>query len=153
MEMRRWKQYLIEEDIEICCVTETHLNKKREIIFREIFKEDFNCIIRNRKDRKEGDSGSGGLAILIKKGLAKVNPILKKGSDEIVWAEVVGAGKSLFIATVYIVPKKSTRYVDNDEVREELELNIMRYKEQGTVLVLGDMNSRIGTSSSTTPEL
>ena len=146
--MRRWFQYLSEERIDICCAVETHLDKKRERTFRKIFETEYHCVINNRKNRKKADSGSGGVAILVKKTRGKeikIIPIQKKGSDEVVWTEVTGMGKSLFLAAVYLVPKKSRLYSDNEIVRKELEVDILKFKELGTVIVMGHMNSRIGT--------
>merc|ERR1712083_709391 len=62
----------------------------------------------------------------------------------ILWVEVEGTGRKMFVAVVYIVPTKSTRYVKNTELRRELEEDIMRYKQEGMVMVMGDLNSRIG---------
>ena len=42
------------------------------------------------------------------------------------------------------MPIKSTKYKNNKEVRRELETDIMKYKQEGTVMVMGDLNSRIG---------
>ena len=58
--------------------------------------------------------------------------------------EVGGLERKLIIAAVYLVPIKSTRYKNNREVRRELETYIMKYKQEGTVMVMGDLNSRIG---------
>ncbi len=50
--MRCWKQYLIEEDIHLCCVTETHMDSTREEDSREIFEDEFQCSVRIRGERK-----------------------------------------------------------------------------------------------------
>ena len=63
------------------------------------------------------------------------------GSDEILWGEVGGLERKLIIAAVYLVPIKSTRYKNNGEVRRELETDIMKYKQEGNVMVMRDLNS------------
>ena len=67
-----------------------------------------------------------------------------KGSDEILWVEIEGLGMKIYIAVVYLVPKNSSRYGDNASVRRELEEGIYEFRERGMVVIIGDVNSRIG---------
>jgi exonuclease III len=60
LEMRCWKQYMVEEKVDICCVTETHLDEKRERLLISILEDKFECLSRIREERKRGDYGSGG---------------------------------------------------------------------------------------------
>ena len=47
--------------------------------------------------------------------------------------------------TVYMPPTGSVYYEDNYTIREQLEQDIRTYKTEWIVLVVGDLNSRIGT--------
>ena len=51
---------MVEEKVDICCITETHLDEKRERLLISIFEDKFECISRVRKERKRVDYGSGG---------------------------------------------------------------------------------------------
>ena len=51
--MRYWKQYLVEEKIDICCATETHMDEEREKLLIDIFEDKFECISKIRKEREE----------------------------------------------------------------------------------------------------
>ena len=135
---------MVEKKVHIFCITETHLDEKRERLLISIFEDKFECISRIREERKRGDYGSGGVAVMIRKTKGKIKTIKRKGADGILWVEVEGTGRKMFVAVVYIVPTKSTRYVKNTELRRELEEDIMRYKQEGMVMVMGDLNSRIG---------
>ena len=84
------------------------------------------------------------MAILVRKGRGRPKLARYKGSDEIVWAEIEGLGRTIHVAAVYIVPIKSTRYKHNVMVRRELEEDIVKFSRQGMVIVMGDLNSRIG---------
>ena len=80
----------------------------------------------------------------MRRGVGVPNLAKEKGSDEILWVEVGGIGRTIHVAVVYLVPMKSSRYGDNREVRRELEEDIIEFKEKGMVVVIGDVNSRIG---------
>ena len=128
MEMRMWKQYLMEERVDLCGATETHMDAKREKEIESVFENDFHCIMKRRRKRKKGDYGSGGVAIFVRRGAGRPKLAKEKGSDEILWVEVEGIGRTVHVAVVYLVPKKSSRYGDNMEVRRELEEDIIRFK-------------------------
>jgi len=134
----------MEEDIDLCCVTETHMNEAREGKFKEIFGDVFHCITSRRMKTKNKDTGSGGVAIVVRKGRGRVREVKRKGNDDIVWAEVEGLGQKIHVAGVYMVPIKSSRYKNNPAMRQELEREIERLRHQGTVIIMGDINSRIG---------
>ena len=93
--MLRWKQYLLEEAIDICCVTESRLDSRRDGIFGEMFGDVFNCFIRSRRNMKRLDPGSGGVVVLVKKDLGKAR-LMKNGKcEDLVWVEVEGKDTSL----------------------------------------------------------
>ena len=76
--MYSFKQYLFTHKIDICCVTETHLNEIREKWFREVFEDQYIVIVKNRNDMKKRDKGSGGVVILVNKNVGKVEVVKKK---------------------------------------------------------------------------
>ena len=146
MEVRCWKQYLMDEDVDICGATETHGNEKNDRMLHSVMDDDYHCITKIRKNRKARDYGSGGLAIVVRKGRGVPKLAKAKGSDEILWVEMKEMGRKLFVAVVYLVPSKSTRYHLNGATRSELTSDIMKFASKGLVNVMGDMNSRIADS-------
>ena len=104
VEMRCWKQYLVEEKIDICCATETHMDEEREKLLIDIFEEKFECRSKIRKERKKGDYGSGVLAILMRKDKGKINLVKRKGNEGIIWVEVEGTGRNVHLAVILGVP-------------------------------------------------
>ena len=77
---------------------------------------------------------------------------LNKKQDCLLWIEISCGHRKIYIATVYMVPVGSSYYEDNDKIRNELEKDIVAYKEQGMVIVIGDFNSRIGKLMSITAD-
>ena len=144
MDMRMWKQYLMEEEIDLCCATETHMDARREKEIEEVFENDYHCILKRRKKRKKGDYGSGGLAVFVRRGMGVPRVARSKGSDEILWVDIEGLERKIYVAAVYLVPKKSSWYADNAEVRRELEEGIYEFRARGMGVIIGDVNSRIG---------
>ena len=133
----------MEEEVDLCGATETRNNKERDKMLISGMEDSFHCITKIRKNRKAGDHGSGGLAIVVRKGRGIPKLAKAKGSDEILWIEMEGMGQKIFVAVVYLVPNKSSRYKYNGDTRRELEEDILRFKKDGMVVVLGDLNSRI----------
>ena len=102
--------------MDICCVTETHLDEKRERLLISILEDKFECLSRIREERKRGDYGSGGVAVMIRKSKGRIKTIKRKGVDGILWVEVEGTGRKMYVAVVYIVPHKINK------VREECRI-------------------------------
>ena len=78
-EMYIWKQHLNNEEADIVCITETHLNERREKIFRQVFEEEYTVMINSRSDMKKKDKGSGGVAIIARKKYKAV--MIKRKTD------------------------------------------------------------------------
>ena len=129
--------------MDLCGATETRNNEKKGRMLISGMEDSFHCITKIRKKRKAGDYGSGGLAIVVRKGRGIPKLAKSTGSDEILWIELEGMGQKIFVAVVYLVPHKSSRYKFNGAVRRELEEDILRFKKDGMVVVMGDLNSRI----------
>ena len=147
--MLRWKQYLLEKEIDICCVTESRLDSARDKIFEEMFGDVYNCFIRSRTHMKRLDPGSGGVAILVKKGIGKATLTKIGKCQDLVWVEVEGEDMTLYVASAYMVHAGSNWQANNLVLRNELEEDMMTYKNQGLVVVMGDFNGRISETIST----
>ena len=155
-----WKHYLEDNNIDICCITETWLkesniqskaNKEKNrnmesptvrTEFHKFFEDQYTVITKNRKNQR-WRKGHGVIWILVRKKIGKAKKITRKRQDGIMWTEIRCGGRLIYIATVYMVPIGSPYYEQNEIIRQELESDIREYKEQGLVLVLGDFNSRI----------
>ena len=51
----------------------------------------------------------------------------------------------MFVAAVYLVPRTSDWYEGNLERKVRLIRGIQCYRQKGRVVVMGDMNARIGS--------
>ena len=69
--------------MDLCGATETRSNEKKDTMVHSILKDRFHCITKIRKKRKDRDFGSGGLAIVVRKGKGTSKLVKDKGSDEI----------------------------------------------------------------------
>jgi len=57
---------------------------------------------------------------------------------------VEGGDEKLFVGGIYIVPTSSSRARKAEELIQELAEDIARYQQEGTVMVGGDWNCKIG---------
>ena len=129
-----WKRQSFKEvkrKLDICGVVETWLRRSNETMEAELLGTDWVWVGKDRKGRS-----GGGLGLRGKKELSP--KVLKSRCESILWVQ---AG-SLFVAVVYLIPKDSDGI--NTIALEELEADILRRNREGTVVVLGDFNSRVG---------
>jgi len=104
----------------------------------------------NRPKHSKAKHGSGGIAILynpdLKDGL-KFYP--SKGNDYI-WIKLdknfYNQSEHIYICAAYIPPTNSsyTKRIDIN-ILDNIESDIYKYKQQGHIILLGDLNGRVGT--------
>ena len=128
--MHYWKQYLLNNDVDVCCVSETHFNNVRSTMFREAFEDKYMVFLKSRSDMKDNDKGSGGIAVLIKKNLGEANEIKRKREDGLLWIKLIHEGRVIYIASIYILPAGAVRTAHNDRLWEQLGSDIIEYKCQ-----------------------
>ena len=95
------------------------------------------------KKRKRRGRPSGGIAVYCKPNISKSISILQKSSFSI-WLKLekstFGLSKPIFLCFCYIKP-----YISKDEselIFTKLQTEILKFKEQGEILVCGDFNAR-----------
>ena len=132
-----WKRRQILEvvtrrsQLQVCGVVESWLRRSNEVMEAELLGSDWIWVGKDRKGRR-----GGGIGILARK---KLNPkLLASKNENILW---VGVG-SVYIAVVYLPPKDPEGV--NVQTLDELEAGILQRNEIGTVIVVGDFNSRVG---------
>ena len=67
---------------------------------------------------------------------------------DILWIKVTLGEEFLFLGIVYMSPIDTTRDVDSEQQLLELEDDMMTFKKEGKVMVMGDFNRRIGNMGS-----
>ena len=67
---------------------------------------------------------------------------------DILWIRIELGGERVFMAVAYMSPVTTTRDTDAAEFLMELENDILSFREQGKVVVMGDLNSRVGSLAS-----
>jgi hypothetical protein len=66
-------------------------------------------------------------------------------SEGLLWSVFIVGGSSWYIGVVYMQPGEGAEVAGrNSKLLEELEEGIVRYRQRGYVVVMGDMNARIG---------
>ena len=95
--------------------------------------------------RKGGTRGGVGLAV--KRGIGKIERLIEYEDEGLMWVCIERGERKLFVASVYFVPASSDWYAGNVHRRVRLAQGIARYEQQGRVVVMGDMNARIGCMS------
>ena len=93
----------------------------------------------------------GGIAIVLKNNLRKGIKILEKVNSHMLWIkfgkDFLNINKDLYLCAIYIPPVTSVNAEDICELWDKLEEYILRYNEQGYIMITGDINSRIGSSN------
>ena len=93
--------------------------------------------------------GEGGVGFLIRECLlAEVEFITNINLEESAWIKVRGGrGKeSLYIGCIYM-PTTTASVSTMDACYENLKEDVLIFKEKGKVMLLGDLNARVGTAS------
>ena len=106
-------------------------------------------IVWMRKVRSDAFRASGGVGIAIKKDIGEIIERPEHSDEGLIWAEIKQGIKSTFIGGIYLVPPSSEWYDDNLDRVARLMRGIEFYKQQGEVLLMGDMNARVATVSYT----
>ena len=107
----------------------------------------FVWLSRERKKQKS-DGGEGGVGILVRKSLGRVSRAKTSETFDILWVQVELGREVFFIAAVYLPPVNSSRKVEREVFLRELEKDIYEFSLKGRVMVLGDLNHRIGNTPS-----
>jgi len=118
-------------------VVETWLKNGDLVMEHALSKTNFVWIGKDRKRRR-----GGGLGCIVRKEcrvkLAKVNKC-----ENILWLKL-DVGSKIFCGFVYLPPDTIVNKEGNEEALSELERDVMEFRKEGAVIVMGDMNSRVG---------
>jgi len=135
---RRELVYLIEHWIkaDICGIAETWIKDGGEELTAELKDSELAWFGRDRKERR-----GGGVGFLVRKDL-QVKVAKQNKSEGLFWVEVQGR---LFVAVVYLIPNDRSGLTE--DTLQELQEDIISYRERGEVVVMGDFNCRIGEQS------
>ena len=102
-----------------------------------------------RQGSSESRRGEGGVGFLVKECLASGVELIKDVSyEQSMWIKVKGENgrNTLFLGCVYM-PTDSESVSVIESSYEELKEDVLRMKERGQVVLLGDFNARVGRSS------
>lgn len=85
---------------------------------------------------------------MVRKSLGRVSRAKTSETFDILWVQVELGREVFFIAAVYLPPVNSSRKVEREVFLRELEKDIYEFSLKGRVMVLGDLNHRIGNTPS-----
>ena len=108
-----------------------------------------------RKDRpkhKKAWKSSGGIAVLVKESLRNACKFDPLSDSDVIWVrvqkQITKLSSDLFIAFVYLPPSNSSYgKVHGNEIMQKLEKHIEYFSCKGKIVICGDFNARVGTSS------
>ena len=93
--------------------------------------------------------GSGGVGILVKNNILKDYDviILDRGFEGIIWLQLTSKFDSsfcIYICVVYLIPEGSSRGNIAQEFYDMLLSQVYMYYEENPLVIMGDLNGRIG---------
>ena len=127
---------------------ETHADTETDIALQGyyVFRKD-------RPKHKNAWKSSGGIAILVKKSLRKSCKFDPLSDSDVIWVrvqkQITKLPRDLFIAFVYLPPSNSSygKVHGNEIMEKKMEKRIEYFSCRGKVVICGDFNARVGTSS------
>jgi len=105
----------------------------------------------NRNKHAKARHGSGGIAILVKPQLRKGIKFLPLAHKDYIWIKLdktfFGREQDVYLCAAYVPPPNST-YSQRLEMNilDAIESDIYKYKNMGEIILLGDLNGRVGLS-------
>jgi hypothetical protein len=135
-------------NLDICIITETWLKEDRSNEFKKsIDNEEYEWYSRERRKQK-ASSGEGGIGIVLKKKVGKIQVVKVSKEYEMLWLEITRGKYKFYVAAIYMSPENSRRASDSLQQLAELEVDIMNFSQKGQVIMMGDFNARIGIQDS-----
>ena len=103
----------------------------------------------HRPKHKKAPHGSGGIAILLKQSIKKGIKLSKSNNNDYVWLTLskhfFGFAEDLHICMAYVPPPESTYSKSlKQDILDNIETDICKHKTLGNVLLMGDLNGRVG---------
>lgn len=129
-------------NIDICAISETWIKENRKNEFIKIINENKYEWFSRERTKQRSNHGEGGIGVLVKKSIGKVQVVKRSKNYEMMWIEITRHEERIYIAVVYMSPEGSARSVDSNLQFAELEVDINNYTKQGQVIVMGDFNGR-----------
>jgi hypothetical protein len=151
------REMMDSQGIGVLAVVEHHRGKdmrlRREL--GQLVSEDERSKVRNTLGEgvtwyekcRAGGKGAG-VGIAVREGTGEVVELTEFGDEGLLWLKI-SREEDLYIACVYLVPRTSDWASDNVARQARLARGIENYTKKGRVVVMGDVNGRIGRSSVT----
>ncbi len=131
----------------VICLTETWAN---DSTITALGTKGYSLFHSNRQFKhKNAKKDSGGVAVLIRKELIPHIKIHRSLSDDMLWVHLskktLNIPFDFIIGAIYLPPENSS-YVNSNLIDSFsiLEREIVKYKNEGKILLCGDFNSRVG---------
>lgn len=133
------------ENYDVIFLLETWTNQDSIVDFDGYKSHNFYRKFQHKKARR----CSGGIVLYCRESIAKDITVVRNHFDTIIWIKIdkdfFRIESDIFICATYIWGQDSPAYnVVNSNLFEIIESDIHYYQTLGTVLIAGDMNSRVG---------
>ena len=130
---------------DIFCFQETHLEDT------DLFDiSDYKILKSNRKKKKSARKNSGGILMIYKETYEEGITKMHSSDKHFIWIRLDHSffhiPDDIYLCGAYIPPANSTHFKDEDDmtILQKLQEDIAKYSNLGKILIIGDLNSRIG---------
>ena len=139
----RFMKEVIKHDI--FCISETHCDENQNISI-----ENYKTFKISRSRNKKNNRCYGGIAIWYKSSLAKGLTFLNHKNNDYIWIKLCryffNTTQDTYLCVAYIPPENSPFYKTRGEnTLSYIESDIMKYKNEGSIMLVGDLNARTRT--------
>ena len=128
---------------DICLFNETWRKEESKIALPGLW--DFSLI---RPKNKKAGRHSGGITIFCKERVRRGLRIID-ASEGFIWvkldANFFNLTNDLFLCAAYIPPENTSKSINlKTDYFQSLTESLMKYSDQGNILIMGDLNARVG---------
>ena len=136
-------------DFDVCCLQETWLQNQESVNVPGYEQFRSEC-----KKGKKANRNSGGVLVPYRSKFLNDITRIPSSDKHFVWFKLdsnfLDLQEEIFVCDTYISPSNSVYFKDQEiDIFDQLHSDIVKYSATGQIIIMGDLNSRLGSSQET----